>query len=238
MNINETRTLIADSLARVNAGYIARHTANPASRSYKNACELQATGGTQSDVASAIVSFSRFTDAQIVELQKLGVDWSRIVANFSSGNTAVKVAKRLPQFLLFVITGDIAELQGSALLGMVEFCGLGIGAKNKNGLRFAATGKGNEHTSDAIDTSRATKIRKAFGATKNASASTQESVTFSQGGMLDTLGIATAHGRGENAIALIVDCQLSRSILHMIDSATDGVLEGWANQIESRKGNK
>lgn len=189
---------------------------------------LAGSGEFQADIYAGLKTFKSFTPAHMQGLEQLGVNWEKVAKGLQDA-TNVKIARRLPQFLLFIMTQDSKLLQGSALTGLLEFCGLAIGAKTKEALFFASTGKGNENTSDVINVSRARAIRNAFGEVDTSSRGTQASVAFSKGGMLDILGIVTpwAKGQGEDKMPAIVDCGLSRALCYLIENTTDTKLDSW-----------
>ncbi|MDL2284454.1 hypothetical protein LJC19_04855 [Oxalobacter sp. OttesenSCG-928-P03] len=190
----------------------------------------------QADLKAGYNTFAKMSDGQIIALGKLGVDWSEVAKGLGNA-TNVKIARRLPQFLGFVISGDASYLKGSALTALLEYVALGLGAKNKDALRFASTGQGNEHTSDSgIDIEQARKMLSAFGAVHKNSRNTQASVSFSKGGLLEILGIAKSWSRSE--MPEIVNSKLTRAINKLVNNATDGQVSYWAEESKSRKAKK
>lgn len=191
-------------------------------------------GNLQEDIKAGFAVFAEFTPSQITALGKLGVNWERVASMLGSASN-VKIARRLPQFIGFIITGDGKYLKASAQTALIEYCALCIGAKTKEALRFASTGKGDESTSDVINVSRARDIQKAFGKVNSSSRETQASVSFSKGGILDILGLVTPWGRGADAMPTPQDCKLARALNALINNATDGQIELWASQSKARK---
>lgn len=186
----------------------------------------------QSDLAYGLKVCESMTEPQLKALAQLGVNWDQ-VAGFIGSASNVKKAKRLPQFLKFIVTADGNNLQGSAKTALIAFCALMIGAKNKNGLKFTATGKGDEMTSDSVTIEKARKIQKLVGKVEPGSYGTQVSVSLSDGGILPALGIcAQWSGKGDSAKLpeLNLDNKLTVALVKMISTVSDGQIELWAAQ--------
>lgn len=216
MQANKIIVEVRNAFAQANAGYLTR---NP---------EMRATLGDkmQGDVAAGLKVFENLTAPQLDTLAQLGVDWDRF-AKYLANCSNVKVAKRMPMFVAFIVTSDARYLKGSAQTALLEWAGLCIGAKNKDALRFASTGKGDENTSDSIPVARARALQKAFGRVGASSRDTQASVSFSKGGMLDGLGMVTPWAKGDTMPGL-VDCKLNRALTMLVSSASDTTLDAWA----------
>ena len=221
---------IINTIKTAFAAQDARYKQNP-----KNAQAVEKLGTKmQPDIQAGLATFLALTPGQVGALAKLGIDWGKVSEGLSRA-TNVKVARRLPQFVAFIISGDARYLQGSAQTALLEYCALCIGAKTKEALRFASTGKGDENTSDQINVSKARTLRNAFGEVKSSSRDTQASVSFSKGGLLDILGLVTPWAKGDT-MPTPVDCKLSRALNSLVNSATESQIELWA--ATAKKGKK
>lgn len=169
-----------------------------ANESYKTRKGLSANinkSGFNPDLAKAHKIVSGLTQAQIDEIVLLSVA-DKVVAGFSDASNTKK-PMRIIQALLFTLTGSGSYLKGSAKTFLLEFCGLVVaGAKTRKGLAFCATAKGDSSTSDEVfSTAKAHQIMKAFGKIGIVTEQTQNSVSFSKGGIADTLGVAKKDSR-------------------------------------------
>lgn len=210
---------INNAFIAANRAYVARNGAN---------AKLGKTG-MQNDIAAGLSVFSQFTNEQIKTLASYGIDWANVSKGIASA-TNVKIARRLPQFLGFIVSaGDARYLQGSAKTALLEYCALHAGARSKDALRFASTGKGNESTSDEISVQRARAVLKAFGSVKPSSRETQASVSFSKGGLLDILGMVTPWAKGDTMPALI-DCKLGRALGALLAGLSESQIQLWAKK--------
>lgn len=197
---------------------------------------LAGSGEMQSDIMNGLKTFKNMTPANMQSLEQLGVDWGAVEKGLIN-TTNVKIARRLPQFLAFMVLHDAKYLAGSVLVAVLEFCGLAVGAKTKDALLFASTNKGNENTSDVINVARIRKVQSVLGKRDASSRPTQASVTFSKGGILDILGIVKPWGRGNSAEAMpvIVDTPLTRALCYLLETASDAKLDSWERAIEAGK---
>lgn len=195
--------------------------------------------GMNPDIAEGLKFAQELTANQLQQLRTLGVKWDEVAQGIANASN-IKKAKRIPQFLGFIASGGNANyLKGSAQTAMLGFCSLMIGAKNKNGLHFVVTGKGNENTSDCVAIDKARKVQSVFGAVGITTAPTQLSVSFSKGGILPMLGLCEPMQRGEDtALPSIKDSKLSRALIALINSASDSTIELWAQQSKGKKGSK
>lgn len=172
------------ALVAANATYVARTG---------SAAKVNASG-VQPDIAHAIKTVEAFTAPQWDALNALGV--SDAVNKGIKGASNVKVCKRIAQVLGFIATGDARYIKGSARTFLIDVAALHLaGAKSRDAMRYASTGKGNESTSDEINVSVARGLHR-LGCTAPASEATQYSVSFAANGMGAILGVATKTGRG------------------------------------------
>lgn len=168
---------LINALVSSNARYIAR-TANPSLNKV----------GINPSIASAIDIANKLTDAQAGEIEKLGL--RSLLLDSIATQTNVKKPVRTLQALLFTLTGNGSFLQASARTFVLEYCGIITGeVKTRAALAFVATGKGDENTSDSVKVNQASKIRRAFGVVSAGTEPTQNSVSFSAGGIGEALGL-------------------------------------------------
>lgn len=173
-----------------NQSYIARKGINAALN--KN--------GMQGDIADGLKHWVGFTVPMYDELSKVGITEEQVITGIKNTRN-VKVALRLPQILAFIATGSVTHLQGSAKTLFYEVGALAMGAKTRAALFFAATGKGDENTSDVINVPAIRKLQKVAGLIGATTEQTQNSVSFAKDNLGDVLGIATKAGR--NALPVV-----------------------------------
>lgn len=207
--------------ARANSAYVARGGNN-----------LNPKTGLNPDIEKGMRYAQSLTAPQLETLAKLGCDWGQ-VANGIATATNIKKAMRAPLLLKFIVTGDGAALQGSAQTALLGFCALMIGAKNRNGLNFTVTGKGDENTSDSVSLQRARAVQQAFGKVGASTAPTQLSVAFSVGGLLPMLGLCAPMPKGA-PLPEIADSKLAKALVMLISQASDSKIELWAAQSASK----
>jgi hypothetical protein len=165
-----------------------------ANENYKKKHALKANlnkNGFNPDLAKAHKIVSGMTETQLQEIEKLQVAETILASLQDATNT--KKPMRILQAALFTVTGSGQYLKGSAKTFLLEFCGLVVaGAKTRKALAMCATGVGFNGDSDEMrSTAKARELIKAFGVkTKPASEQTQNSVSFSNGGIAATLGVA------------------------------------------------
>ena len=202
---------LKNALVAANAAYIAR---TPAAKLNK--------AGLQNDIAKALGIVAKMTPAQIEAIAALEVGDSIIKGLTDATNT--KKPMRTLQAVLFAVTGSGDYLKGSARTFILEFCGLAIaGAKTRAGLAYCATGKGDENTSDNVKTQKARAIMKAFGQVGVSTESTQNSVSFSAGGIAATLGVATKDKRS-GMPSINLDNKVAQALDNIVKGMTDGRL--------------
>lgn len=205
------KNAIINALTAANVSYIAR---TPAEKQ-----NLTKTG-IQKDIARAMGIANNISDAQASAIKALEVE-DRIMSGIN-GATNTKKPMRTLEAVLFSITGDGRFLKGSAKTFILEFCGLVIAQpKTRAGLAFCATGKGNESTSDEVKVSQARKIIKAFGEIGVSTESTQNSVSFSKGGIADVLGIARKDSRTGLPVV-----NLENKVAQKLDEIVKGMTDG------------
>ena len=202
---------LKNALVAANAAYIAR---TPDAKLNKS--------GIQNDIAKALGIVAKMTPAQIEAIEALEVGDSIIKGLTDATNT--KKPMRTLQAVLFAVTGSGDYLKGSARTFILEFCGLAIaGAKTRAGLAYCATGKGDESTSDNVKTQKARAIMKAFGQVGVSTESTQNSVSFSAGGIAATLGVATKDKRS-GMPSVNLDNKVAQALDNIVKGMTDGKL--------------
>jgi len=212
--------------ASANSAYIARHP---------NDANVSAKTGLNPSIEAGLNYAKAITEGRLEILEKLGVNWEE-VAKSIAGASNVKKAMRAPLLLNFIASGDAQYLQGSAQTALLGFCALMIGAKNRNGLYFTVTNKGDENTSDTINLNKAHEVQKAFGKVGITTAPTQISVAFSQGGLLPMLGLCGVMQKGADAaLPDIINNKLSRALVKLISTASNNTIEFWAKQASEKK---
>lgn len=215
---------IKNALIAANAAYIARKGAN--AKLNKN--------GLQEDIASAIDTLGKLAPATIALFPTfcdVGIACKRI-----GESTNVKKALRALDVLSLLATDDMKYCRASAKVFVIEYAGLlCANVKTREGLRFVATGKGDENTSDSVSVSKARALRNALGATGITSVQTQESVAWSNGGLGEILQ-ATVPGtgaRGKRA-EIVQDAPLLTVLNAWFAKLTDGKIA----LIAKQKGDK
>jgi hypothetical protein len=146
--------------------------------------------GIQPDVQSGIKTLESLTAAQWEAINALDIakDFVRAIEG-----APVKVVKRFPQFLAFLASGDHRMLAGSArtavlVTGAVALCD----AKNVNGIRYVATGRGDDNTSDSVSMVKVrANIAAILGRTAASSFATQYSVAYGKNGLCCALGMGS-----------------------------------------------
>lgn len=191
--------------------------------------------GIQSDIQAGLNQWSKFTAAQ----------WSACAALFDADTLSmiektgnVKTLLRLPSLIEFCITGDRRALQGSAKVAVAALVGLGTGAKTREALSFASTGRGNEHTSDVIDTAKSALVRKALGFIVGPSTEpTQYSVAFGDGNLCDML--RTAHKPAVRALPILNRASpVYIAIAKHVNAMTERDLLAWVEETEQKGAQK
>lgn len=204
---------VKSALFAANAAYVAR----------KGESANVNKAGVNPDIARALKIASQVTDVQWSAIEALDIAPQLVKGLTDATNT--KKPMRTLEAVMFALTGNGQFLKGSARTFILEFCGLVIaGASSRAALAFCATGKGDEHTSDSVKISKAKMIMRAFGAIGVSTESTQNSVSFSAGGIAAVLGVAAKEKRTgmpvvnlENKIAIKLD--------EMVRGMTDNKLE-------------
>lgn len=205
---------IKTAIAAANAAYIAR-TPEADRNMIKG-------GDMQKDLAQAWAIASKVDNHVWGGIDAMGVG-AQIIEGIK-GATNTKKPMRILQAALFAQTTDGRYLKGSAKTFLLQFCALAAcGAKTRSSLFFAATGKGDESTSDEISVSKSKLILRKFGGIGEGSESTQNSVSFSKGGIAETLGVAVKDKRtGMPAINL--DNKVAQALDAIVKGMTDGKL--------------
>jgi hypothetical protein len=154
------------------------------------------------DLQRAIEMINAFTEPQIEELNKYG--FAADFAKVARSATNIKVSMRIPYLAGFIAAGDGKYLQGSLKTYAIEAWAVCRGnAKTRDAMKFYATGKGNENTSDECNTSAREAIR-TIGLVHAGSESTQNSVAFSSRGLAN-VGKAFTRPAMKNAVPVPCD---------------------------------
>lgn len=205
--------IIKNAIVAANASYIARTP--EADRNMNKA-------GVQKDLAQAL-DIANKVDAHVwAGVDKFGVGAQIVEA--IKGTTNTKKPMRILQAVLFALTSDGRYLKGSSKTFLLQFCALAAcGAKTRAALAFAATGKGDESTSDEISVSKSKLILRKFGAIGGGSESTQNSVSFSKGGIAESLGVAIKEKRTGMPV-INLDNKVAQALDEIVKGMTDGKL--------------
>lgn len=175
--------------------------------------------GIQPDIAHAMGTFSRMSDAQWEALAALDLARDAMKGLRSA---PVKVIKRILQ-VFDVTSGKPANVDtlggGARTLYLCTGAIVSAGCTGRDGLQFAVTGKGNEHSSDQVSLAVARKMQK-LGVTSPASFATQYSVCFAQSGMGHFLGMGTKGKKGMLP-DLVKDAPFTKAILARIVNLTE-----------------
>lgn len=221
-NAAQTRQDITAAFVNANAAYVSRNGEK---------AQVNEKTGFNDSIYTGYQTALKMTDAQLHAVTEgLGLTWEQ-VAQAIAGASNVKKAMRIPQFLLFCVTGDGNALRGSAKTAFLAFASLMCEAKTRAGITFGVTGKGNEHTSDAIrGYENARKIIAKMGGVDSASAPTQISVAMSKGGILPALGVCEAMPKGAPAPAINPESKLAQTLATVISAMRDGSIDLLAEQ--------
>lgn len=213
-----------NALVAANAAYIAR-----------NAKPVLNDAGIQKDIAGAMVTVNRFSEENITALSEC-CDLKEALRLIGQ-STNVKKALRAIDVLALLAFDNLNYMRSSAKVFVIEYAGLYIAEpKTRNGLRFIATGKGNENTSDEVKVTQAGKLRKALGATSESSVLTQESVSWSKGGLGEILGaIVPGTGARGKKPEIVENAPILTAFDKWFSKLTDGKIALIA-QMSKKKG--
>lgn len=216
---------LSDAIAHANGQYKAR----------KGSSANLGKTGYNPDLAKAHKIVTGLTEGQLKEIAELNISDALLAGLKDASNT--KKPMRTMQAVLFTITGSGSFLKGSAKTFLLEFCGLVIaGAKTRQGMKFCATGKGYQGDSDEVySTAKARKLVAMFSAVSSASESTQNSVSFSKGGIAETLGVAKKDSRTGLPVVNLENkvTQKLNSIIEKMSDSSMTLLVAQASQRES-----
>lgn len=153
--------------------------------------------GMSANIATAYSIVSAMSETHLKEIAEMGINDVMLQCLNDASN--IKKTMRITQAVMFVLTGSGKYVKSSVKTFLLEYLGIvACGAKNRSGMKFCATGKGTEHTSDEVrNTANALKLRSALGgAVSVKSVDTQDSVGFSKGGIGEALGLCKKSGKG------------------------------------------
>ena len=206
------KTDLQNALIAANAAYVTR----------KGASAKVNASGVQDDIATALVTCGKFSDANVTALSSV-CDLPAALAMIGQA-TNVKKALRALDLLALIAFDDIKFCRASAKVFVVEYAGLlTAGVKTRSGLRFIATGAGNESTSDEVKVTQARKLRTALGATSASSVQTQESVSWSKGGLGEIVGaIVPGSGARGKKPEIVESAPIVQALDAWFSKLTDG----------------
>ncbi|MGV2866501.1 hypothetical protein [Achromobacter sp. AGC39] len=218
----------AQAIVNQNAAYIARHEKSGKKPNLNNA-------GFNPDLFAAYKHVtSDFTAPVVEKLESMGADLTDIFARIATV-TNTKEALRTVQFLLFLATTDARYVKASVRTALLSFAGLMLGARDRNGLRYVATGKGDEMTSEQVsNVAGKNEVQGIFGKTKKQSVDTQMSVSVKKGataGILPLLGMVVPSADAKAGV--INDANpLATRLFHLISTAAPSTLALWVGDDE------
>lgn len=212
------KNVIIASLNSANVAYVARKGLN------------LNKDGMNPDIASAISTISALSDATIASFSK-SCDISVAMQRISAASN-IKKALRAIDVLTLLATDDLKYCRASAKVFIIEYAGLlTAGVKTRSGLQFVATGKGDENTSDSVSVQKAGKLRAALGATARNSVQTQESVSWSKGGLGEILqAIVPGTGARGKMPEIVIDAQIHVALDSWFKKLTDSKISLIAKQ--------
>jgi hypothetical protein len=205
-NLKVTSKKIQNCLIAANDTYIARTIAGK--------LKLNANG-INADINHALNTLAEISDAQFDVINTLGIE-NHFIKAFKTAK--LKTAKRMVQALAVLGGADAAKyLKGSARTFFLVVGSVALAScKTRDGLAFAVTGRGNEHTSDGVDESAARKLHK-MGITSPQSLATQYCVACAMGSLLGCM----TRGRKNEMPNVDQSHVVTRAIIARIASMTN-----------------
>lgn len=181
-------------------------------------------------IASGMKLWAKMSDATRAAIEKgaqrCNVD---LIAGMRDA-TNVYVAKRCASLSDFVWgSGDIAALArgGSAKTAVLECCAVAVGKQSRAAVFYAATYVKREGSDEVSNPAFMRKLHKlSGGAVKVGTESTQNSVTFSKGGLAEIFGMVTRTGRGDTTVYTVNEESLAlRDLIDRINRTSEGAIE-------------
>lgn len=215
------------ALANANALYIARckkDGVTPEVNKY----------GISGNIATAQRKCAMFTETHLREIAAMGIN--DIFLKGLQDASSIKKPMRIAQTLLFALTGNGQHVQSSVKTFLLQYLAVTVcGAKNRAGMKYAATGIGNNNSSDDMsNTANALKLREKLGGKVGlGSVETQGSVGFSVGGIGESLGLSKNDGRGLPVINW--ESPVMKKLDTLISKLTDGAIDLIAAQANPKK---
>lgn len=191
--------------------------------------------GVNPDIAAAVSTLESLNDAAIQRIAEV-CDIASAFSQIAQASN-IKKALRALDTLALLATDDLRYCRASAKVFMVEYAGLlSAGVKTREGLRYVATGSGNENTSDAVKIAQARKLYTALGKTALNSIQTQESVSWSKGGLGEILGaIVPGSGARGKKPEIIEAAPIVKALNAWFSRLTDGKIALIAEQGKGKK---
>lgn len=223
---------ITQGFAKANQAYIARCEARGKTPNLNKE-------GFNPDLKRGMSDLLMMSDIQLSHAQTLGVDFDAMINGIAKAPN-VKKALRVVHFVRGLATGDLSEFTGSAKTALFCFAGIVLGASNRAGLRYLATGKGDEMSSEYLVTGKGRTIRALMGGIHKATFDTQCSVAMSDGGIFPILGISEPM-KGKNAATPkdLIDAPITASVYEFLNKISDNDFTEWAQSVAdtlARKG--
>jgi hypothetical protein len=207
--------LLSITLPQVKHALVRAQTA----RGYGNGIDIS-----HADIRAGLKFWERGSQAMLDYTAQNVPDVAAFLAGF--GALPVKPVKRMSQFLYLLSTGDLNR--GLYRTLALEVLGAGCaGATSRAALTFAATGKGDENTSDLVrDVSLVQKLHRAIGRVGSGTEPTQNSNSFGVNGFAKLLGLARMVKDGDKSRELTVNREspFYRDLRNIIAKASDATL--------------
>lgn len=207
----------------------ARYKAHP-----RNAREAERLGDKmQKDIARGLKFWAGDRAQHIAKLALATCDAENML-RFVRNEAGVKACLRLPEFLDAIVSRDYQKLDIVTTLDIISAAC--AGGSHRDALRFAATGKGDEFTSDLVkNIALVRRVQKFVGTEKTGSEQTRVSRSFGKNGFAGALGLGRLikNEHGQTVLQVDTKHKLFKQLVNMLETASDHTLE----LMGAKKGN-
>jgi len=159
-------------------------------------------------------------------LEQSGIDAGVVLQSIET-TLPMKAIMRMCEFAHALSAGDYRKLDATTVLTILA-CGQ-AGARTRDAITFAVTGKGNESTSDEVrDIEQVRRLQKLFPKVGSGTEPTQVSRSFGKNGFCGALGIGKfEHDEKANARTLKVNKgnAFYKTVKNMVSKASDATLK-------------
>lgn len=159
--------------------------------------------------------------------------------NAVANDLGVKAQKRMIEFFNAIHAGEYRKLDGVTALSVLS--SVHAGAKTREAIHFASTGKGDENTSDQVkNIALVRKLQRALGQVGASTEPTQCSRSFGKNGFCKAINLAMIGrtDKGEKEFMTNTDNVLFGILTKMIETATDTTLETIKGGTGSKRSKK